>query len=137
MRRFILDTDIGADCDDAVAIAYLLGKQSEGRCTVAAHFPARVVYGWTRAAFSPSGRERGARAAIFPAAVTCRGPSRFSTNGYGPMAANKRFATHGPPHNAKTTAWQAVVFVSAHLPQQPGGVQTVPKGISGSESGFA
>lgn len=36
MKRFLLDTDIGADCDDAVAIAYLLGKQNEGRCTVAA-----------------------------------------------------------------------------------------------------
>lgn len=36
MRKFILDTDIGADCDDVAAIYYLLGKAADGECDVPA-----------------------------------------------------------------------------------------------------
>ena len=36
MRKFILDTDIGADCDDVAAIYYLLGKMNDGECEVSA-----------------------------------------------------------------------------------------------------
>lgn len=36
MRKFILDTDIGADCDDVAAIYYLLGKMEDGECEVSA-----------------------------------------------------------------------------------------------------
>lgn len=34
MKRFILDTDIGADCDDAVALFYLLQKMKDGECVI-------------------------------------------------------------------------------------------------------
>lgn len=34
MRKFILDTDIGADCDDVAALYYLLGKMKSGECEV-------------------------------------------------------------------------------------------------------
>lgn len=34
MRKFILDTDIGADCDDVAALYYLLGKMKRGECEV-------------------------------------------------------------------------------------------------------
>ncbi len=36
MRKFIVDTDIGADCDDMVALAYLLGKSSKKECELLA-----------------------------------------------------------------------------------------------------
>lgn len=36
MKSFIVDTDIGADADDVVALAYLLGKCREGTCTLRA-----------------------------------------------------------------------------------------------------
>ena len=34
MKRLILDTDMGADCDDAVALALLLQKMRRGECEV-------------------------------------------------------------------------------------------------------
>ncbi len=36
MKKFILDTDIGADCDDAAALLYLLGKMKAGECEIKA-----------------------------------------------------------------------------------------------------
>lgn len=36
MKKYIFDTDIGADCDDVVALRYLLGKQNDGECEVKA-----------------------------------------------------------------------------------------------------
>lgn len=35
-KKFIVDTDIGADCDDAVALAYLLGKEKARLCEIKA-----------------------------------------------------------------------------------------------------
>ena len=34
MKRIILDTDIGIDCDDAAAIGMLLQLEEEGKCFV-------------------------------------------------------------------------------------------------------
>ncbi len=34
MRRFIVDTDIGADADDMVALSYLLGRMRERECLI-------------------------------------------------------------------------------------------------------
>lgn len=36
VRKFIVDTDIGADCDDAVALAYLLSKENARLCEIKA-----------------------------------------------------------------------------------------------------
>ena len=36
MKKYIFDTDIGADCDDVVALRYLLGKQNGGECEIKA-----------------------------------------------------------------------------------------------------
>ena len=36
MRKFIIDTDIGADADDVVALGYLLKKANSGLCEVSA-----------------------------------------------------------------------------------------------------
>ncbi len=36
MKKYIFDTDIGADCDDAVALLYMLGKMRGGECEVKA-----------------------------------------------------------------------------------------------------
>ncbi len=36
MKKLILDTDIGADCDDAVALDYLLKKTREEECEISA-----------------------------------------------------------------------------------------------------
>ena len=36
MKKYIFDTDIGADCDDAVALLYILGKMRDGECEVKA-----------------------------------------------------------------------------------------------------
>lgn len=36
MKKYIFDTDIGADCDDAVALLYILGKMKDGECEVKA-----------------------------------------------------------------------------------------------------
>lgn len=36
MRKYILDTDIGADCDDVAALYYLLGKMRDGECEISA-----------------------------------------------------------------------------------------------------
>ena len=36
MKKYIFDTDIGADCDDVVALRYLLGKQNDGECEIKA-----------------------------------------------------------------------------------------------------
>ena len=35
-KKFIVDTDIGADCDDAVALAYLLSKEKARLCEIKA-----------------------------------------------------------------------------------------------------
>ena len=35
-KKFIVDTDIGADCDDAVALAYLFGKEKARLCEIKA-----------------------------------------------------------------------------------------------------
>ena len=34
MKKIILDTDIGIDCDDAAAIGMLLQLEEEGKCFV-------------------------------------------------------------------------------------------------------
>lgn len=34
MKKIILDTDVGVDCDDAAAIALLLNAQNEGKCRI-------------------------------------------------------------------------------------------------------
>ncbi len=36
MKKYIFDTDIGADCDDAVALLYILGKMRDNECEVKA-----------------------------------------------------------------------------------------------------
>ena len=36
MKKYIFDTDIGAYCDDVIALLYLLGKMREGECEVKA-----------------------------------------------------------------------------------------------------
>ncbi len=36
MKKYIFDTDIGADCDDAVALLYVLGKMKSGECEIKA-----------------------------------------------------------------------------------------------------
>jgi len=36
IRNFIIDTDIGADCDDAIALAYLFGKEKARLCRIGA-----------------------------------------------------------------------------------------------------
>ncbi len=36
MKKYIFDTDIGADCDDAVALLYILGKMRDNECKVKA-----------------------------------------------------------------------------------------------------
>ena len=36
MKRIILDTDIGVDCDDAVALAMLIGFAKSGHCSIEA-----------------------------------------------------------------------------------------------------
>ncbi len=36
MKKFIVDTDIGADCDDVIALFYLLKKMKKGECKVEA-----------------------------------------------------------------------------------------------------
>ena len=34
MKKFILDTDMGVDCDDAVALALLLNYKKSGACEI-------------------------------------------------------------------------------------------------------
>lgn len=36
MRKYIIDTDLGADSDDAAALMYMLGKMRKGECEISA-----------------------------------------------------------------------------------------------------